>query len=168
MGTKFIPSGFIGIWTEKYVHELVEKHLSDNWTEDDIPKKSEIKFGYLLEQNVGTRVSLSLKCVDGGQEIFDKGTNFASCLYLSKVIVHLEGRLIMQNFSKDYPIGLEQMKLKVLNVINSDPTALKDTEGIHKMSAETSDPIYDIKDKQNWFALDVNITATRFMSRVTT
>lgn len=166
MGKKFVPSGFSGSWTEKYVHEIIEKHLSDTWTENDIPKKSEISFGYALGQNVGDiRKSVALKCIDGGFEILDKGTNYASAMYINKVIVHLESRLVSGNFQKDSPITLEQTKLTIINIINGDPLALRETEGIHRIIASTSDPVYPIKDRVNWFALDVNITVTRFMTR---
>jgi len=165
--TKFIPSGFIGTWTEKYVHEVIEKYLSDSWTENDIPKKSEISFGYALGQNVGdTRKSVALKCLDGGQEIYDKGTNYASCMYINKVVAHLEGRLSTGNFQKDSPVQLEQTKLKIMNIINGNPLALKDTEGFHRMVTTSSDPVYPLKDRPNFFGLDINITVTRFMTRI--
>jgi hypothetical protein len=168
MVTKFVPSGFTGEWVLKPMNEVIEKYLSDTWTENDTPKKSEISFGYALGQNVGdTRKVVALKCLDGGQENYDKGTNYASCMYINKVVVHLEGRLITGNFQKDSPIQLEQMKLKIMDIINGDPMALKDIEGIHRMLASTSDPVYPLKDKVNWFGLDVNITTTRFMSRIT-
>lgn len=167
MVKRFVPSGFTGTWTEKYVHEIVEKYLSDAWTEDDIPKKSEISFGYALGQNVNdTRKSIALKCIDGGQDVIDKGTNYASTIYINKVAVHLESRLVTGNFQRDSPINLEQAKLKILNIINGDPLALRETEGIHRMIASSSDPVYPIKDRVNWYALDVNITVTRFMTRV--
>ena len=169
MVKKFVPSGRLEIYTEKLANEVVEKYLADSWTEDDTPKKSEIRFGYLLNQNVGdNRTSLSLKCLDGGQDVIDKGTNFASAIYLNKVIVHMEGRKIMNNATQDYPIELEQMKLKIINVINTDPTYLKSSEGYHRMVASTSDPISKLKDKQNWFYVDVYITVTRFMSQIDT
>lgn len=169
MPARFVPSGFSGTWVEKYVHEVIEKYLSDSWTEDHIPKKSDISFGYALGQNVSdTRKIVALKCLDGGFEIYDKGTNYASCMYINKVVVHLEGRLISGNFQKDSPIQLEQMKLNILNIINGDPLALKDAEGFHRMVAVSSDPVYPLKDKVNWFGLDLNITVTRFMTRIIT
>jgi hypothetical protein len=166
MAKKFVPSGFTGLWTEKYVHEVIEKYLSDSWTEDDIPKKSEISFGYALGQNVtDVRKSVALKCLDGGQEVIDKGTNYASAIYVNKVVVHLEGRLASGNFQKDSPVSLEQTKLKIINIINGDPLALKEEEGYHRMVINSSDPVYPLKDKVNFFGLDVNITVTRFMTR---
>jgi hypothetical protein len=164
---KFLPSGFAGEWTVKPIEKIIEKHISDNWTEDDVPKKSEIKFGYLLSQNVGdVRTSTAIKCIDNGQVIFDKGTNYASCMFVNKVIVHIEGRRLMENAARASPLGFEDMKLKVTSIINSDPMALKDTEGIHRMIVDVTDPIYPIKDRQNWFATDLNVTVTRFMSRI--
>lgn len=164
---KFIPSGFSGTWTIKPINEIIEKYLSDTWTEDDVPKKSEISFGYALGQNVSdTRKSIALKCVDGGGEVLDKGTNYASAMYINKVIVHLESRLASGNFQKDSPISLEYTKLKILDIINGNPLALNDTEGIHRMVASSSDPVHPIKDRVNWFYLDVNIIVTRFMTRV--
>jgi hypothetical protein len=164
---EFIPSGFVGEWEGKLVNKIIEKYLEDTWTEDDTPKKSEIKFGYILEQNISElKVTLALKCMDNGQKIIDKGTNYASCIYVNDVTVHIEGRKISDNYARDYPIGLEQVKLKVLNIINSDPLALKDTEGIHKLSIDVTDPVYPIKDKPNWFYLDIHVTVTRFMSKI--
>ena len=164
---KFVPSGFTGDWIQKPLEGIIEKHLADNWTEEDVPKKSEIKFGYLLNQNVGdVRTSLAIKCIDYGQEIYDKGTNYASCVFVNKVIVHIEGRRLMDNVSKISPINFEEMKLKITSIINGDPMALVSTEGIHRMIVENTDPIYPIKDKQNWFATDLNVTITRYMSRM--
>ena len=155
MTKRFVPSGFTGTWTEKYVHEIIEQYLSTSWTETDIPKKSEISFGYALGQNVSdTRKSIALKCIDGGQEIIDKGTNYASAIYINKVAVHLEGRLSTGNFQRDSPLTLEQTKLKILNIINGDPLALRDTEGFHRMVGSSSDPVYPLKDKVNWFGLE--------------
>jgi hypothetical protein len=163
----FVPSGFLGDWVLKPMEGIIEKYLADNWTENDVPKKSEIRFGYLLSQNVGdVRTSLTLKCIDNGQEIYDKGTNYASCLFVNKVIVHIEGRRIMENVTKISPVGFEEMRLKVISIINSDPLGLKDSEGIHRLLVDISDPVYPIKDKQNWFAMDINVTTTRFMSRI--
>jgi hypothetical protein len=164
---KYIPSGFQGDWVIKPIDRVIEKYLADNWTEDDMPKKSEIKFGYLLAQNVGDiRTSLALKCIDYGSEVYDKGTNYASCIISNKIVVHIEGRRIMENVTRIMPLWFEEMKLKILTVISADPLALKDTEGIHRLSVDTTDPIIPIKDKQNWFSMDINLTVTRFMSRV--
>ncbi len=167
MPRKFVPSGFTGTWTEKYIHEVIEKYLYDSWTENNIPKRSEISFGYALGQNVSdSRKSVALKCLDGGQEVIDKGTNYASAMYVNKVVVHLEGRLSTGNFQKDSPVSLEQTKLQIMNIINGDPMALINTEGIFRMVASSSDPVYPLKDRVNFFGLDVNITVTRFMTRV--
>lgn len=166
---KFVPSGFVGTWTEEYVNEIIEKYLMDTWTETDIPKKSEISFGYALGQEVGTsatRKIVALKCLDGGLKTFDKGTNYASAMYINTVVVHLEGRLTSGNFQKDSPVSLEQTKQTILDIINGDPLALRETKGIHRMIAESSDPVYPLKDRPNFFGLDVNITVTRFMTRV--
>lgn len=166
MVTRFIPSGFTGEWVLKPINEIMEKHLYDSWTDDDIPKRSEISFGYALGQNVGdVRKSVALKCLDGGGDILDKGTNYASAMYINKVVVHLEGRLISGNFQKDSPVQLEQCKLKILDIINGNPLALRETEGIHRMVSNSSDPVYPLKDRTNYFGLDVNITVTRFMTR---
>ena len=72
----------------------------------------------------------------------------------------------MDNVSKISPINFEEMKLKITSIINGDPMALVSTEGIHRMIVENTDPIYPIKDKQNWFATDLNVTITRYMSRM--
>jgi hypothetical protein len=87
-------------------------------------------------------------------------------MYINKVAVHLESRLVSGNFQKDSPINLEYTKLTILDIINGNPLALKDSEGIHRMVATSSDPVYPLKDKINWFGLDVNIIVTRFMTRV--
>lgn len=169
VNTKFVPSGITGTWIKKSIHEVIEKYLSDSWTENDLPKKSEISFGYVLGQNVtDVRKSVALKCLDGGQEIIDKGTNYASAMYVNKVVAHLEGRLTTGNFQRDSPVSLEQMKLQIIDIINGNPLALAVTEGIHRMVATTSDPVYPLKDRVNWFGLDVNITVTRFMTRIFT
>ena len=167
---EFKPSSIVGIWVKKYVNEIIEKYLSDNWTEDnDTPKKSEISFGYALGQEVGTataRKKVAIKCLDGGLKIIDKGTNYASAIYINTVVAHLEASLTTGNFQKDSPISLEQTKQTILDIINGDPTALQVSEGFNRMIAETSDPVYPLKDRPNFFGLDVNITVTRFMTRI--
>lgn len=166
---EFKPSSITGTWEKKYVNEIIEKYLSDSWTEDDTPKKSEISFGYALGQEVGTvatRKSVAIKCLDGGLKVIDKGTNYASAVYVNTVVAHLEGRLATGNFQKDSPVSLEQTKQTIIDIINGDPIALQSSEGFNRMIAESSDPVYPLKDRPNFFGLDVNITVTRFMTRI--
>ena len=168
---QFVPSSIVGAWTKKYVNEIIEKYLSDSWLETDTPKKSEISFGYAMGQEVGTsttRKLVAVKCLDGGLKIIDKGTNYASAIYMNTVVAHLEGRLLQGNFQKDSPISLEQTKMTILDIINGNPTALTGIEGINRMIAESSDPVYPLKDRPNFFGLDVNIMVTRFMTRIDT
>lgn len=158
------------------LNEELQAYIENNWTEDFDPKKSEIKFNYFIWDKVAQTVdkikSFSLKCIDFNFLKQNQDSNGARCIYVTGIAVHIQGRNMKPNRAKEYPIELLYMRDIVMNLINSNPTALHQSHGINTMEMtgaygaieELELPNTGLK---NYYGLNMTLYCYQHMARVT-
>lgn len=164
MVIKIVPTGLTD-YNSNYLHEIIEDYLYQNWSETDLPPRSQIKFNYKMDQNVVTGAKSALKCEDAGTLDNDSMyNNDTAWREVHGIDIWLESRAI-SNFAQDAPIELFQMKNKIRDIISRDRLALRNV-GVQLMTFYDTDRVEQDEIATYIFRMKVQLRLTQFMERI--
>lgn len=161
--TQFIPVGLETINT-LLLHEILENHIYNSWTNSDPVPRNQIRFGYKVDQNVVLNAKNSLKCYDAGQTETPMYTNDSAIIVKNEVAILLQTRQI-NTISTDVPNELNMMRNKIRNIININKIGLF-SSGIVTMSFGSNDPAKLNDVDKNIHELVLHVTLTQILDKV--
>lgn len=137
---KYVPVGMVSDTGNNHLHEIVETHIFNSWSDADSIPRNTIRFGYKMDQNVSTNARNSLKAFDAGSDLStDLVNNDSIRQETTNVKIVVESRSI-HNLANDVPADIGKIKKQIRDIINGDRTALH-SSGIHVMTLLANDTI---------------------------
>lgn len=153
-------------------HEVIEAYIKSKFTETTVPKQSEIKFDFTLEDKTPDKpgIDYALKCYYNGFEDSPHTANYQTIHRVDKVRIHIEGKSVMNNRQKDIPVNFIKIRDIIQSAITGDSTALYTSNGIYQMYVTKGDAIEEVykKDARNIFAMDIFCECHYLLGRVIT